>query len=235
MYTGCHCPVTAGQKGGGVWEMDIRDPPWAQTNFPPPQGMGVECGVPPPPPLCNSYALVIATVGVGTVLILYFGVAITKGGGYGTTEAPHPPPPDRRGGRLMLFPQRPVSGDAAPAPLDAEQQAHPPHVLSHVVVGTTAPRFDSPASRPRAVLLSVSRPRSGGYPSTKSITCGTPELSTGSICFLFYAPVPRSSTLDHWMPLDGSTPNPPPKTASPTTLRRVCASAAQEGLVALVR
>ena len=37
MYTGCHCPVTAGQKGGGVWEMDIRDPPWAQANFPPPQ------------------------------------------------------------------------------------------------------------------------------------------------------------------------------------------------------
>ena len=25
----------------------------------------------PPPPLCNSYALVIATVGVGTVLIWY--------------------------------------------------------------------------------------------------------------------------------------------------------------------
>ena len=38
MYTGCHCPVTAGQKGGGgVWEMDIRDPPWAQANFLPPQ------------------------------------------------------------------------------------------------------------------------------------------------------------------------------------------------------
>ena len=37
MYTGCHCPVTSGQKGGGVWEMDIRDPPWAQANFPPPQ------------------------------------------------------------------------------------------------------------------------------------------------------------------------------------------------------
>ena len=37
MYTGCHCPVTAGQKGGGGgWEMDIRDPPWAQANFPPP-------------------------------------------------------------------------------------------------------------------------------------------------------------------------------------------------------
>ena len=36
MYTGCHCPVTAGQKGGGVWEMDIRDPPWAQANFLPP-------------------------------------------------------------------------------------------------------------------------------------------------------------------------------------------------------
>ena len=35
MYTGCHCPVTAGQKGGEVWEMDIRDPPWAQANFPP--------------------------------------------------------------------------------------------------------------------------------------------------------------------------------------------------------
>jgi hypothetical protein len=30
---------------------------------------------------CASYALVIATVGVGTVLIPYFGVAITKGGG----------------------------------------------------------------------------------------------------------------------------------------------------------
>ena len=40
MYTGCHCPVTAGQKGGGVWEMDIRDPPWAQANFPPPLGKG---------------------------------------------------------------------------------------------------------------------------------------------------------------------------------------------------
>ena len=38
MYTGCHCPVTAGQKGGGgVWEMDIRDPPWAQANFRPPK------------------------------------------------------------------------------------------------------------------------------------------------------------------------------------------------------
>ena len=36
VYTGCHCPVTAGQKGGGVWEMDIRDTPWAQANFPPP-------------------------------------------------------------------------------------------------------------------------------------------------------------------------------------------------------
>ena len=34
-----------------------------------------------PPPLCNSYAPVIATVGVGTILILYFGVAITRGGG----------------------------------------------------------------------------------------------------------------------------------------------------------
>ena len=30
---------------------------------------------------CTSHALVIATVGVGTVLIPYFGVAITKGGG----------------------------------------------------------------------------------------------------------------------------------------------------------
>ena len=36
-------------------------------------------GTPPP---CNSNSLVIATVGVGTVLIPYFGVAITKGGGY---------------------------------------------------------------------------------------------------------------------------------------------------------
>ena len=36
VYTGCHCPVTAGQKGGGGWETDIRDPPWAQANFPPP-------------------------------------------------------------------------------------------------------------------------------------------------------------------------------------------------------
>ena len=25
------------EGGGGVWEMDIRDPPWAQANFPPPQ------------------------------------------------------------------------------------------------------------------------------------------------------------------------------------------------------
>ena len=33
------------------------------------------------PPLCNSHALVQATVGVGTVLIPYFCVAITKGGG----------------------------------------------------------------------------------------------------------------------------------------------------------
>ena len=40
MYTGCHCPVTAGQKGGGGWEMDIRDPPWAQANFPPPRFHG---------------------------------------------------------------------------------------------------------------------------------------------------------------------------------------------------
>ena len=38
MYTGRHCPVTAGQKGGGGggWQMDIRDPLWAQANFPPP-------------------------------------------------------------------------------------------------------------------------------------------------------------------------------------------------------
>ena len=28
------------EGGGGGWEMDIRDPPWAQANF--------------PPPLCNS-------------------------------------------------------------------------------------------------------------------------------------------------------------------------------------
>ena len=32
--------------------------------------------------LCASYALVQATVGVGTVIILYIGVAYTKGGGY---------------------------------------------------------------------------------------------------------------------------------------------------------
>ena len=35
----------------------------------------------PPPPLCTSYALVQAAVGVGTVLIVYFGVANTRGGG----------------------------------------------------------------------------------------------------------------------------------------------------------
>ena len=35
MYTGCHCPVTAGQKGGGVWEMDIRDPPVGARQFSP--------------------------------------------------------------------------------------------------------------------------------------------------------------------------------------------------------
>ena len=29
----------ARRGGGGVWEMDIRDPPWAQANFPPPQGV----------------------------------------------------------------------------------------------------------------------------------------------------------------------------------------------------
>ena len=34
-----------------------------------------------PPPPCNSHALVQATVGVETVLIWYFCVAITKGGG----------------------------------------------------------------------------------------------------------------------------------------------------------
>ena len=34
-----------------------------------------------PPPPCVSYALVQATVGVGTVLIWDFGVAYTKGGG----------------------------------------------------------------------------------------------------------------------------------------------------------
>ena len=37
VYTSCHCPVTAGQKGGGGrWEMDIRDPPWAQPISPHP-------------------------------------------------------------------------------------------------------------------------------------------------------------------------------------------------------
>ena len=43
MYTGCHCPVTAGQKGGGVWEMDIRDPRGRKPIFPHP------CFCPPPP------------------------------------------------------------------------------------------------------------------------------------------------------------------------------------------
>ena len=39
-----------------------------------------------PPPLCISYALVQATVGVGTVMIPYIGVAYTRGGGgYQTT------------------------------------------------------------------------------------------------------------------------------------------------------
>ena len=35
-----------------------------------------------PPPPCISYALVQATVGVGTVIIVYLGVAYTRGGGY---------------------------------------------------------------------------------------------------------------------------------------------------------
>ena len=34
-----------------------------------------------PPPPCISYALVQATVGVGTVIIPYIGVAYTRGGG----------------------------------------------------------------------------------------------------------------------------------------------------------
>ena len=29
-------PSRRARRGGGVWEMDIRDPPWAQANFPPP-------------------------------------------------------------------------------------------------------------------------------------------------------------------------------------------------------
>ena len=36
-----------------------------------PQLVWEECVQVPPPPLCNGYALVIATVGVGTVLIWY--------------------------------------------------------------------------------------------------------------------------------------------------------------------
>ena len=35
-----------------------------------------------PPPSCISYALVQATVGVGTVIIVYIGVAYATGGGY---------------------------------------------------------------------------------------------------------------------------------------------------------
>ena len=31
-------PSRRARRGGGGWEMDIRDPPWAQANFPPPQG-----------------------------------------------------------------------------------------------------------------------------------------------------------------------------------------------------
>ena len=30
-------PRHGGPEGGGVWEMDIRDPPWAQANFLPPK------------------------------------------------------------------------------------------------------------------------------------------------------------------------------------------------------
>ena len=29
-------PSRRARRGGGGWEMDIRDPPWAQANFPPP-------------------------------------------------------------------------------------------------------------------------------------------------------------------------------------------------------
>ena len=32
-------PSRRARRGGGVWEMDIRDPPWAQANFPPPPRM----------------------------------------------------------------------------------------------------------------------------------------------------------------------------------------------------
>ena len=41
----------------------------------------VRCASTPPPP-CNSHAHVQATVGVGTVLIWYSCVAITRGGGH---------------------------------------------------------------------------------------------------------------------------------------------------------
>ena len=30
-------------EGGGGWEMDISDPPWAQANFPPPQRGDAPC------------------------------------------------------------------------------------------------------------------------------------------------------------------------------------------------
>ena len=36
-----------------------------------PRTSSKSCSLSPPPPLCNSYALVQATVGVGTVLIWY--------------------------------------------------------------------------------------------------------------------------------------------------------------------
>ena len=32
-------PRHGGPEGGGGWEMDIRDPPWAQANFPPPKSV----------------------------------------------------------------------------------------------------------------------------------------------------------------------------------------------------
>ena len=39
VYTRRHCPVMACKKGGGVWEMDSRDPRWLQANFPSPMGI----------------------------------------------------------------------------------------------------------------------------------------------------------------------------------------------------
>ena len=64
VYTGCHCPVTAGQKGGGVWEMDIRDPPWAQANFrPPPTGRsGLSEGI-----MCTPEGAAATAEGIGTI------------------------------------------------------------------------------------------------------------------------------------------------------------------------